>query len=256
MKKEVKSTSKRKWIVGGVVAFSCVALLTTGFAVWIIGVNQKTDDSDVSVGVDTVQNESIKFSMTLNDNAIKLAEGTKVETGLVTCLEPEIDPLKITFSEIKLEVGAKFLEQNNITSISYAFKAEAPTYANEAVKVASTGNKIGTLRTNKEEGWTYLNVPLQKDITWATDFEKDNEASTTSLEVWKVKSDSLNGFAAEFLWGDFFGNSSPCTYYNALETADQNALMDGISQELSAMYDVLNGKTLSLEATINTSEKV
>ena len=40
MKKEINSKSRRRWIMGGLAAFASVALLTTGFAVWVVGGNE------------------------------------------------------------------------------------------------------------------------------------------------------------------------------------------------------------------------
>ena len=60
MKKDLKSKSKRKWIVGGVLLFGGVALLTTGFATWAIGVNQTKQNLGTNVTVQGTENESVK----------------------------------------------------------------------------------------------------------------------------------------------------------------------------------------------------
>ena len=77
MKKEINSKSRRKWIMGGLAAFASVALLTTGFAVWVVGVNQAQNGTDVKLKVDTAQNSSIFFSATLTNN-IHVFEETAV----------------------------------------------------------------------------------------------------------------------------------------------------------------------------------
>ena len=59
MKKEINSKSRRKWIRGGLAAFASVALLTTGFAVWVVGVSNKDASEDLKVNVDTAANKSI-----------------------------------------------------------------------------------------------------------------------------------------------------------------------------------------------------
>ena len=61
MKKSIKKSSRRKWIVGGVAFFGSIALLTTGFATWVVGVNESSDDGEVTIGVDTVDNKSVIF---------------------------------------------------------------------------------------------------------------------------------------------------------------------------------------------------
>ena len=56
MKKSIKKSSRRKWVVGGVAFFGSIALLTTGFATWVIGAsNTKDDMNNTNVTVDTAK---------------------------------------------------------------------------------------------------------------------------------------------------------------------------------------------------------
>ena len=79
MKKEINSKSRRKWIRGGLAAFASVALLTTGFAVWVVGVQKNKVNGDIGVTVDTAQNESVVFKFNLDsaDSAIELKENVE-----------------------------------------------------------------------------------------------------------------------------------------------------------------------------------
>lgn len=83
MRKELKSKSRRKWLIGGSLAFASVALLTTGFATWVIAASAKTKNTDTNVNVDTVRNESIFLTYTLDDNdkSIYLGENVAVSDG-------------------------------------------------------------------------------------------------------------------------------------------------------------------------------
>lgn len=94
MRKELKSKSRRKWLIGGSLAFASVALLTTGFATWVIAVSAKTKNTDTNVNVDTVRNESIVLTYTLdeNDESIYLGENVAVSKGN---LQYEINEEKI-----------------------------------------------------------------------------------------------------------------------------------------------------------------
>ena len=74
MKKDLKSKSKRKWIVGGVLLFGGVALLTTGFATWAIGVNQTKQNLGTNVSVQGTVNESVKLTVTPVDMAVSISE--------------------------------------------------------------------------------------------------------------------------------------------------------------------------------------
>lgn len=76
MRKEMKSKSRRKWLLGGSLAFASVALLTTGFATWVIGTQKTSGDGKLNIGVDTVEDKSVELTFNLdeNDNGIVVAE--------------------------------------------------------------------------------------------------------------------------------------------------------------------------------------
>ena len=68
MKKEINSKSKRKWVAGGLAAFASIALLTTGFATWVVGTQEKEENVQVGVTVDTAQNQTLTFDFSLSDS--------------------------------------------------------------------------------------------------------------------------------------------------------------------------------------------
>ena len=110
MKKEINSKSRRKWIRGGLAAFASVALLTTGFAVWVVGVQEDKANGDVKVNVDTARNENIEFTAKLKDATIRLAEPAEVnETGKFvktnTLAENEKQDFDISFDSFTIKVG-------------------------------------------------------------------------------------------------------------------------------------------------------
>ena len=88
MKKELNSKSKRKWIIGGLAAFTSISLLTTGFAIWVVGVNSTESNNDVTVTVDTAQNKSIVFTMTLG-GSIQLKESAVSNGKIVNVVQED-----------------------------------------------------------------------------------------------------------------------------------------------------------------------
>ena len=70
--RKLRFSEKRKWVVNGLLAFGAVALLTTGFATWIVGVNQRNANGNVSVSVDTAQKNNINFTFKIleDDNKV------------------------------------------------------------------------------------------------------------------------------------------------------------------------------------------
>ncbi len=253
MKKEMNLKSRRKWIMGGLAAFASVALLTTGFAVWVVGVQQNTKDGNVQVKVDTALNESLYFEMTLNDKDIVLAEDKEVTDGFVRATKSSEDgavqiaanPLQISFENISIKYGKDSTLKP--TKIQFSFSGD------NAADVTTSVNKT------KREGtsWNYifapidLALPTSGDNTEAKKYEEDANGNVTI---------TMSTVTVDFRWGDYFGNSesdpskndSPCTYYNSKYDKDTALYEDSVAiqEELKAMHDALDGKTIGLKATL------
>ena len=67
MKKEINSKSKRKWVAGGLAVFASIALLTTGFATWVVGRQETNKDAQVNVTVDTAENKTLTFDFSFHN---------------------------------------------------------------------------------------------------------------------------------------------------------------------------------------------
>lgn len=262
MKKEINSKSRRKWIRGGLAAFASVALLTTGFAVWVVGVQQKANNKDIGVTVDTAQNNSLYFDAKLTDADIVLAEATEVTEGFVQAKKETSgttvveNPLRITFSEITINYGDSLEEKP--TKIQFSIDNDATGKVGDSEKeyskVTTTVNETG--RTGNS--WTYIDAP--KEIILPT--------AATSKDTAKFEQDAsknvtitMTGLTVDFLWGSYFGNTaasttnkSPCTYYNEQFTdAKANTTYANsvkIQNELDERYKALNGKVIRLKATL------
>lgn len=263
MKKEINSKSRRKWIRGGMAAFASVALLTTGFAVWVVGVQQKENNKDIGVTVDTAQNNSLYFDAKLTDADIVLAEATEVTEGFVQAKKETSgttvveNPLRITFSEITINYGDSLEEKP--TKIQFSIDNAATGKVGESAKeystVTTTVNETG--RTG--DSWTYIDAPKEVILPTAdhsTETEKfEQDPSTNNVTI------KITGLSVDFLWGSYFGNTadsttnkSPCTYYNEQFTdAKANTTYANsvkIQNELDKMYKALNGKVIRLKATL------
>lgn len=234
MKKEINSKSRRKWVVTGIAAFASIALLTTGFAVWVIGNATTEKSNNVGVSVNTAENKSLDFTFSLTDSTITLAEGTVVNTGFVQEQTAVTDPLKVTYTG-SITFGAEF---DTTTYTKIQFEIVASDDATTTASVVATNNTTGKHQDNQ----SYIAAPadLSIDLTSAT----DNNDGTKSL--------ALTGDLL-FSWGNYFNNQSPCTYYNTEFTGDDCTAANAakIKKELDAMHDQLDGKTIGLKATLS-----
>lgn len=232
MKKELTSKNKRKWVVGGVVFFSAVALLTTGFATWIIGVTALSQEGSVGVTVDTAKNESVYLTATLSDSSIALNETTNTAgTGnVVTVNDADQNALKISFSELKITYGKDYTF--DFTKLHFSFDETSSSL----VTVAPEGNLLTTNRTGTS--WTYIDCPADLDIT------KPNQAETDGTYLITPSTKEF-----EFKWGSFFDNKSPATFYNE-KIKGTDSYNGSINKELDDMSSKLNSKTLKVTISL------
>lgn len=255
MKKELKSKSKRKWIVGGIAAFASVALLTTGFSVWVIGTSKKTAEGNVNISVDTAKNDSVVLNVDLgNDPTIKLEEsksyaGTEKDfVHLEDNASPSdrVDnPLRLSDVTFTLSFSGN-ITLNDFTNISFSIANPANEDGYADFTVSSGNNLIEKDDQKVRKGTTYQYVKLPNNIDVKT-FEKsskDNDTITTYTLITDL----------DFSWGNFFESKSPATYYNDVYTdPNDQTLANGelVKKEFDAMHDQLDGKKIKLIATLN-----
>lgn len=280
MKKEINSKSRRKWIRGGLAAFASVALLTTGFAVWVVGTSKTGDDKDVQVKVDTAQNNSISFNLTLVQDTIKLEESTTTAAANASG-----KPL-VNVSANKGE-GAAFVEHPMTLSASYTIKYGAAynfQFKKIHFSIATEGNEgesnfATNYATNKVQAGNVKMGTTKKDPKDAEAITKNfaRDASTTDYTYFEAPKDytiveeatgadggnkTITGtISLAFTWGNFFGSEeSPATYYNnwatnkkindVTDTDITDALTEEVTQEMNAMHSQLDGKKIRLKAEL------
>lgn len=228
MKKSTRRSSRRKWVVGGIAFFGSIALLTTGFATWVVGVQQDKQEGDVSVTVETTTNSSIRFEAVLSDKAIKLKETKATSNGKILNEEsPDPEALDITFSTFKITLGKD---------------ATLPTKITMSIAESGTYNKQNTATSYlfkghaEQTGLKYIAAPAEITLTKGSTYTESTDGSGNT--VWEITNKKLT-----FQWGDYFGNSSPCTYYNSFydeedePTEPTQADVDAVAKEMKAMAD-------------------
>lgn len=248
------SASKRKWVLGGVLGFAAIALTTTGFATWIVGVNTTTSDGTVGVTVDTVSNNGVELTLVLgDDSSIELKEANSADGPVVTVTENEsvLNPLQIGVKTFTLEVGKQFLASNTITGVEFALKYatdDSTKDIKDNVSNKVTDNKIGDKRTTNGSGyWEYVSAPKK------VEFDNDDITASQDLTTYTY---TISASTLVFSWGSFFENKSPATFYNEkFAKGATKGDVDNIVAELQAMKDALNEKYLVLTASLAFTKK-
>ena len=232
MKKEINSKSKRKWVAGGLAAFASIALLTTGFATWIVGVTQTSQEGSVTVNVDTAENRSITLDANLNDDKIKLAEPAN-NTGKFFKVEHATDfqpNMSIAFDKLTVNFGSSLDEAKKPAGIRFSIKAAAGGKVDNKV-----ANSVDAIKFTEERGLdsvteanlTYFGIyddgksetnggyvdSIDVALTNETYFEKTS-APTAATTTYKLKDSTP--YSITFTWGSFFKYQAPTAFYDAM----------------------------------------
>ena len=210
MRKEMNSKSKRKWVAGGLAAFASVALLTTGFATWIIGTSKTSSEHDgLKVNVDTAKNASIELIATLSDsdNSVNFAEKKEFGSNYFVQSTATDGDLEITFSELKIVYGTESGFDPTLSTCQLQFTLVQINGVDAATNNTLTYHSSPDI-FGREGTKTYIEAPKAVNLNNSSvGTASDTESSGTKTYTFSQKT-----FA--FRWGSAFENKSPCTYYN------------------------------------------
>ena len=265
MKKSIKKSSRRKWVVGGVAFFGSIALLTTGFATWVIGANQTSDTDGTNVTVDTAVRNNVSLSIELTDSEVYIGEDLSEVDGEFINGKGEGEPetqKDTDFSismNISLEVGS---DADEFTQIAFDFAYELnneedyPNNATDKNKVPLGGS--GNLPTNAwhtETSYTFLDIE-KSTIALPTSTGTPSEGITLTEDGQgnKTYSTSAPITIQIFDWGSFFGTKAPSTYYNDLYKAgtvtNSTEHVNAVYDEFEALKGAFNGQKIYITATV------
>ena len=262
MRKELKSKSRRKWLIGGSLAFASVALLTTGFATWVIGTQKTSGDGQVHIGVDTVEDKSVEltFSLDENDNGIIVAEDAEKSSNTNLPIEETVTPdWNIKIKDLNIAVGQTFYdslkakqkekqEAGQALDLKIAFELQKDVTAAED-KNSVTQDIVGG-RTGSS--WNYIKLATNEFKVALPD---TYPAGGTIYDI-NDTSHNPDEKTISFTWGSYFGEKAPSVFYKEKEPTEglreyyQNAL-----KELQAMNKALDKGTLKLTATFDYGQQ-
>lgn len=255
MRKELKSKSRRKWLIGGSLAFASVALLTTGFATWVIGTRQTSGDGQLNIGVDTAEDNSVELTFNLDtDNRIFVAEDAGNTNSNLTIERDEADTVTkpdwdIKIKDLHIVVGETFYNSIKGKDLKIVFELQKDkTEDKNSATNSVTDDKVG-VRGETGSPWSYIDIDVKSrefDVTLPDPYPADGK-------IYDIN-DTDKTFS--FGWGSYFDGKAPSEFYKLHEPKEglreyyQRAL-----QELQAMKTALTGE-LKLTATFNYGQTV
>lgn len=252
MRKELKSKSRRKWLIGGSLAFASVALLTTGFATWVIGTQQTSGDGKVNIGVDTAKDNSVELTFSLDDtdNKIFVAEDAGNSNSYLTIKrdEKEADTKpdwSIKIKALNVVVGETFYESLKGKDLKIVFELQKDVAAAKD-KNSVTDDKVGVRGGETGSSWNYIRLAKSEfDVTLP-------KAYPAGGKIYDIN-DTPDNKTFSFTWGSYFGEKAPSDFYKGKEGSKGSQTLreyyQKALQELQAMKTALNGGELTLTAT-------
>ena len=244
-----KNFKRKNYVLIGAIGIAAVALTSVGFATWITGMQQPTDDSTISVAVDTARNDTKYIEAELSESQLYLGEPTSAsQTGeKINIAEGHETDLSITFSSFRVIVSDIYDPSTISVTMTVSFSNTG--------KATYLPAKRGFTKNGGDK--TY--IAFQETFV-------DNEGKVAL----KPKTEPLKGYYEKELndptitlkWGDTFGDGTktPSEYYNGKLTSatsiDQKlGIMSEATSTLNEMYTALNGQTITLHFEVTASLK-
>lgn len=286
MRKKVMSTSKRKWIVSGLLGFGAVALLTTGFATWVVGVNKSNTTIDPSTSVNGTVNQMVSLTVefqTGDDNKVSVSEKVASEEGKFIS-NPDGEPTDFTVSpHIKIEVGKSLKQLPSGIEFKLGYKELMDATFKTETHVATTVDKNKVTFENdtkthaKAVEYEYFKIDADANITLpllSSSIDWTGAAGTDGVVKTYTGSGNANGWTVTetgnsytytsnnaiklFDWGSFFDNKSPVKFYDGLYQAKkiQNTAddIDFVVNEMTEMQHLFDGEKLNVICNLTLQE--
>lgn len=265
MRKELKSKSRRKWLIGGSLAFASVALLTTGFATWVIGTQKTSGDDQVHIGVDTVEDKSVEltFNLDANNNGITVAEDAEKSSNTNLPIEKTVTPnWNIKIQDLNIVVGETFYNSiKDKQDLNIVFELQKGVTEGD---INSVTNDIVGGRTGSS--WNYIDLATKEfNVTLPTSYPTDGkicdingisnnpDGNITNLDP------KGNNKTISFTWGSYFNGDAPSKFYHDNEINKGSQTLREYYQkalkELQAMNKALDTGELKLTATFDYGQQ-
>lgn len=271
MAKLTRKSYKRKKIAFAAVILGGVALVSSGFAAWVLSSNAEKDvEGGVKVG--TVEKGSLKIEISLAGAAasetglnsgkfnfntkkddhtgrVRAAEGQTAEDSenlslsYVVTVKSPID----NFKQLDITMTAK--KENQPIVLDSAIKSGEKYYVN----APDCSKKKITLEADGASGSvTLANDKITSETEGSLFTKAENGTSKDETDNITYKYSWTTTYTVAFSWGDLFGEQNPGEYYDLEETKTTISDAD-VENTLNAMHTALDGisYTLNFLASVN-----
>ena len=251
-----------KKLVACLSAFAVVSVATVGFATWLVGVTQNSQNVFLTAQVDDVKNETAFLEASIAPGTtIAIAEKEVTPRGETTIVGTSTDKDGISVSKDALKFSFEKVEVRLGKSLATLPKSVKVTINNEKtaanqVKTNTMGETYRRALGAGTEYWTYLAADITIPFTTegeGANFTVDKESDGT-FDIYKLKN-----LDYELDWGTFFGGDEPTVFYNGLvneqEFKELLTMSTNAYTELAAMNKALAGQTITLTVSLDYPAK-
>ena len=240
MKRELNSRSRRKWVVGGAMVFGSIALLSTGFATWVIGASVNTVDQTITPTIDTISESSLTISSSLDSGNKDLVIGDPAVTNSGF--------LQVSKVDADLTVGVNISVTSSI-EVELRSAVDCTIGGNEIDATALTDANFNGKRDETATKYTVFTKAEAGDITWTND--------SGDGKTWAGKTT-----VTFTLGGTVWNSGTIADFYNSYYTSVEKdpsgaawtketiaAAKTAISNELTAITNAMSGLKVTLGIT-------
>ena len=219
-KKMTRNSYKRKIIVLGIMIFMSIALVTTGFAAWVISRNATNDDATGDISVGTVNQNTITF---IEESIEFYTE--KGATASENVVDFKFEPVKGDSTGL---VRANATEYELIT-----LTVKGQLTGLQHLKVNGSGESVIKVKLDLREALGIVDAATNQYINDKLTFKQGSGAQVVTQQVAfdefvEIKVSAVSGqddtgefeFTVAFSWGSTFGGMNPSEYYDLFATMD------------------------------------
>lgn len=227
-KRQTRKSYKRKKIILGVCLFASVALVSTGFAAWVLSTQQEVNaDGNISVG--TVTGQAIEIKNVTIDDKTPGSNG-KVDANFV------FDSKDDNEGRVQKESNQTEFEKLSIVVKGEITPANFVKQESASISIQLPSGVVDAISKN------YINIP-----TGFTKVESETNTYSKKLNLSTKEEDSTILVFEEtiaFTWGTFFEGVNPCEYYDTEYFTDEDKtnpdLNKGINIPMVTVHEQLN----------------
>lgn len=265
MTKLTRNSYKRKVILFGVLIFISIALISTGFAAWVMSTNSKKDVDPGNISVGTVTDSSLTFNDVAMSNQdiyfepaagdysgrVRLGSGSGVHAeSLETTVTGNVTP-KAYLGQLKVYLVVTQAFHDALTGSSNYITLETADGVKMSTEDLEKLLVVGTMNSEGKIGYSSASLEGKGLLLYTSG--SDSVFSNDNYKV--VVDDTKVSFTinVNFGWGSTFGGVNPSKYYDEVETGKAVA-DDMVKKTLEDFRAELYGYKAALDAAENRDE--